>query len=138
MTTVLQFSLYGLVVLASVMLAFAEGATFPDAVTIPLAILALFVTDHWKLFCLSTRWANCLGLSAFGLAIWEISSGDIESRLLSFAHLLVYLTWILLFMEKSPRMYWTMCAMALLHVALGAVLTSSGFFGALLALFLVG
>ena len=138
MTTVLQFSLYGLVVLASVMLAFAEGATFPDAVTIPLAILALFVTDRWKLFCLSTRRANCLGLSAFGIAIWEISSGDIESRLLSFAHLLVYLTWILLFMEKSPRMYWTMCAMALLHVALGAVLTSSGFFGALLALFLVG
>lgn len=138
MTTVLQFSLYGLLVLASGMLAFAEGAAFPDALTIPLAILALFVTDRWKLFCLSTRWANCLGLTAFGIAIWELSGGDIESRLLSFAHLLVYLTWILLFSEKTPRMYWTICAMALLHVALGAVLTSSGAFGALLALFLVG
>ena len=51
---------------------------------------------------------------------------------------MVYLTWILLFMEKTPRMYWTMCAMALLHVALGAVLTSSGTFGVLLTLFLVG
>ncbi len=137
MTTVVQFSLLGLVALGSLMLAFAEGSGFPDAITIPLALLALFVTDRWKLFRLSTRWANCLGLAAFSLAIWELSGGDIESRLLSFAHLLVYLTWILLFLEKTPRMYWTLCAMALLHVALGAVLTSSGTFGTLLVIFFV-
>ena len=137
MTAVLQFSLYGLVVLASIMLAFAEGTGFPDAMTVPLAVFALFVTDRWKLFHLSIRWANASGLAAFGLAIAELSGGDIESRLLSFAHLLVYLTWILIFMEKTPRLYWTICAMALLHVALGAVLTSSGLFGTLLALFLV-
>lgn len=138
MTKVVQFSLFGLVMLGSVMLAFAEGTGFPDALTIPLSLLALFVCDRWKLFRLSTRWANCLGLTAFSLAIWELSGGDIESRLLSFAHLLVYLTWILLFLEKTPRLYWTLCAMALLHVALGAVLTSSGTFGALLVLFFIG
>lgn len=137
MTTVVQSSLLGLIALGSLMLAFAEGAGFPDALTIPLALLSLFVCDRWNLFRLSTRWANCLGLTAFCLAIWELSGGDIESRLLSFAHLLVYLTWILLFLEKTPRLYWTLCAMALLHVALGAVLTSSGTFGALLLLFFV-
>ena len=137
MTTVVQFSLLGLITLGSIMLAFAEGTGFPDALTIPLALLALFVCDRWKLFRLSTRWANGLGLAAFSLAIWELSGGDIESRLLSFAHLLVYLTWILLFLEKNPRMYWTLCAMALLHVALGAVLTSSGTFGTLLVIFFV-
>ena len=106
MTSVVQFSLFGLVTLGSVMLAFAEGTGFPDALTIPLSLLALFVCDRWKLFRLSTRWANCLGLTAFSLAIWELSGGDIESRLLSFAHLLVYLTWILLFLEKTPRPCW--------------------------------
>jgi hypothetical protein len=137
MTTVLQVSLYGLVMLGSGMLAFAEGASFPDAFTIPLAILALFVTERWKLFWLRVRWANVLGIGAFVLAGWEMSSGLIEARLLSLAHLLVYLTWIVLFLSKTARIYWTMCLLAVLHVAVGAVLTSTGSFGALCGIFLV-
>ena len=137
MTTVLQVSLYGLVMLGSGMLAFAEGASFPDAFTIPLAILALFVTERWKLFWLRVSWANVLGLGAFGLAGWEMSGGQIEARLLSLAHLLVYLTWIVLFLSKTARMYWTLCLLAVLHVAVGAVLTSTGTFGALCGIFLV-
>ena len=137
MTTVLQFSLYGLVMLGSGMLAFAEGSSFPDAFTIPLAILALFVTERWKLFWLRVSWANVLGIAAFVLAGWEMSSGQIEARLLSLAHLLVYLTWIVLFLSKTARMYWTMCLLAVLHVAVGAVLTSTSSFGALCGIFLV-
>ncbi len=137
MTTVLQVSLYGLVMLGSGMLAFAEGSSFPDAFTIPLAILALFVTERWKLFWLRVSWANVLGIAAFVLAGWELSSGQIEARLLSLAHLLVYLTWIVLFLSKTARMYWTLCLLAVLHVAVGAVLTSTGIFGALCGMFLV-
>lgn len=137
MTTVLQISLYGLVMLGSGMLAFAEGTGFPDAFTIPLAILALFVTERWKLFWLRVSWANVLGLAAFGLAGWELSSGKIEARLLSLAHLLVYLTWIVLFLSKTGRMYWNLCLLAVLHVAVGAVLTSTGIFGLMCGLFLV-
>ena len=137
MTTVLQVSLYGLMILASGMLAFAEGASFPDAFTIPLAILALFVTERWKLFWLRVSWANVLGIGAFVLAGWEMGSGQIEARLLSLAHLLVYLTWIVLFLPKTARMYWTMCLLAVLHVAVGAVLTSTGSFGVLCGMFLV-
>ncbi|MFM9962136.1 MAG: DUF3488 and DUF4129 domain-containing transglutaminase family protein [Planctomycetaceae bacterium] len=137
MTTMLQVSLYGLVMLASGMLAFAEGTGFPDAFTIPLALLALFVTERWKLFTLRVSWANVLGLAAFGLAGWELSSGQIEARLLSLAHLLVYLTWIVLFLSKTVRMYWILCLLAVLHVAVGAVLTSTGIFGGLCGMFLV-
>ena len=126
MKTALQVSLYGLVMLASSMLGFAEGSAFPDVFTIPLAFLALFVTERWKLFHLRVRWANVLGLVAFCLAGWELSSGQIEARLLSLAHLLVYLTWIVLFMAKTPRMSWNLCLLSVLHVAIGAVLTSSG------------
>lgn len=137
MTTSLQVSLYGLVMLAGGMLSLAEGATFPDALTIPLAVLALFLTERWKLFWLRTSWANGLGLLAFVVAGWELSSGEIEARLLSLAHLLVYLTWIVLFLSKTPRMYWNLCLLSVLHVAVGAVLTSSGVFGLLCAVFLV-
>lgn len=137
MTTALQISLYGLVMLASGMLALAEGAAFPDAFTIPMALLALFLTERWKLFHLRVRWANVLGLIAFGLAGWELSSGQIEARLLSLAHLLVYLTWIVLFVDKTPRMSWNMCLLSVLHVAVGAVLTSSGAFGLMCVVFLI-
>ncbi|MBC7819047.1 MAG: DUF3488 domain-containing protein [Planctomycetaceae bacterium] len=137
MTTVLQVSLYGLVMLASGMLAFAEGTSFPDAFTIPLAILALFITERWKLFWLRVSWANVLGLAAFGFAGWELSSGQIEARLLSLAHLLVYLTWIVLFLSKTVRMYWTLTLLSVLHVAVGAVLTSTGTFGVMCGIYLV-
>ena len=137
MTTALQVSLYGLVMLASGMLALAEGTAFPDLFTIPLTLLALFVTERWKLFQLRVRWANVLGLAAFGLAGWELSSGLIEARLLSLAHLLVYLTWIVLFMAKTTRMSWNLCLLSVLHVAVGAVLTSSGVFGLLCVVFLI-
>lgn len=137
MTTVLQVSLYGLVALASGMLAYAEGSGFPNALSIPLTLMALFVAEMWKMFLLPTRWANVLGLIAVGFGIWEFSGENIEARLLSLTHVLVYLTWIVLFLEKSPRLYWTMCALAALHVAVGAVLTSSGLYGLMLALFLV-
>ncbi len=138
MTTALQLSLYGLVMLASGMLALAEGTAFPDAFTIPIALLALFLTERWKLFQLRVRWANVLGLVAFGLAGWELSSGQIEARLLSLAHLLVYLTWIVLFVAKTPRMSWNLCLLSVLHVAIGAVLTSSGAFGVMCVVFLIG
>lgn len=137
MKSVLQFSLYGLVMLSSGMLALAEGSGFPDAFTIPLALLALFVSERWNLFHLRVRSANVLGLVAFGVAGWELSSGLIEARLLSLAHLMVYLTWIVLFLPKSARVYWTLCLLSVLHVAIGAVLTSTGMFGLLCLVFLM-
>ena len=137
MTTALQVSLYGLVMLASGMLALAEGTAFPDLFTIPLTLLALFVTERWKLFQLKVRWANVLGLASFGAAGWELSGGQIEARLLSLAHLLVYLMWIVLFVPKTPRTYWTLCLLSVLHVAIGAVLTNSGGFGLMCVMFLV-
>lgn len=137
MTTVLQVSLYGLIILASVILSLAEGTGFPNSLTIPFAVLSLFLTERWQLFELRTRWANLLGLSAFGWAAWEFMGDDIEARLLSLAHLLVYLTWVVLFMPKTPRLYWTMCALAILHVSVGAVLTTAESFGALTMIFLL-
>ncbi len=127
-----QISMYGLACTASMMLAVSEGAVFPAALTVPMAILALFFTERWKSIQLSTAWANSLGLVAFAAASVEFFSESIEARLLSGAHLLVYLTWIGLFQKKSARQYWWMCALGVLQVAVASVLTSEGLFGLLL------
>jgi len=100
-TTVFQISIYCLVCLASLILAAAEGATFPTGLTVPLALSALFVTERWKAIRLPAIWANALGFLAFGLATAEFLTGDIEARLVSGAHLLVYLTWIIIFLESN-------------------------------------
>jgi hypothetical protein len=105
-------------------------------VTVPLAVVALIVTRRTHRYRLSVSGANVLGLVAFVLSTAEFFMGGIEARLLSGAHLLAYLSWIILFQKKTPTQYWWMCALAVLQVALGAVLTDEGLYGALLVAFL--
>src|SRR3972149_4094085 len=99
-STVFQISIHTLASLASLMLAFAEGSAYPQAFTVPLAVLAFFFTERSKIFALPAWCANLLGLGAFVMSGWEFFSKDIEGRILSGAHLLVYLSWIVLFPEK--------------------------------------
>ena len=56
----------------------------------------------------------------------------IELRLLAGAHLVVYLTWIVLFQEKHLPQYWWMCALSVLQVAIGSILTISSSYGGML------
>jgi transglutaminase-like putative cysteine protease len=134
--SVFQFSVFGLLGLASLMLAYAEGSASPVMVTIPLTVVALIIAERTKRFRLPLGWANGLGAVAFVLAVLEFLVGGIEARLLSGAHLLAYISWIILFQKKNPIQYWWMCALAVLQVALGAVLTKDGLYGALLVMFL--
>jgi hypothetical protein len=113
----------------------AEGGVFPQLITIPLGLITLFFTDRWEKFSLSPLWANILGLLAFLVVCAEFTS-DIESRLLSGAHFLVYLTWIILLQKKSDTQYWWLCALGFLQIAVGAVLTESGYYGFLLVIYL--
>ncbi len=134
--SVLQVNVTLLTCLAAAIFAQAEGAVLP-AVTIPLAIVALFVTDRRQQFVLSIPWANALGMAAFAAALIEFFSGGIEARLLAFGHLLVYLTWVLLFQAKTQKQYWWICALAILQIATGSVLTQGLWFGASLLGFFV-
>lgn len=136
--TIFQLSMYGLACLAALMLALAEGRAIPLGITVPLAMLAIFFNERWQLLCLSLLWANVLGLLAFGMAAVELFGGDIEARLLSGAHLLAYLSWIIFFQTRSPKKYWMMCALGVLQVAVGSILTNDGWYGTLLVGYLFG
>jgi len=128
LTLLFRVSIYVLTALAGCMLAYAEGALLP-AISIPLAALAFFFNEHWKVLRIPVVLANLLGLAAFIFAGNELFTGGIEARLLSGAHLLVYLTWVVLFQKKDAAGYWWMIALGLLQVAVGSVLTSAGWYG---------
>ena len=130
-------SLYAVACLASLMLAGAEGGWYvPTALTLPIAIAAYFVVERRGLN-LPIWAANALGLLAVAVALLELFVRDIEGRILFGAHLLVYLSWIVLWQPKGPQQRWGLIALGVLQIAVGSVLTNSGLFGFALLAFVV-
>ena len=104
-SNVFRISVYGLISLAACMLAFSEGQLFPQGLTVAAVLVGFFLTDRSPRWQLSVVWAGSIGLVAFAVSIAEVVRGefaeDLEARLVSGAHLLVYLTWIFLFQKKK-------------------------------------
>lgn len=135
--TVFHVSIYGLVSLSAVMLGWAEGVPFPQGLTLPLAAMAYEFNERRGRARLPPVWSNGLGLLAVLWAGLELLIGGVEARLLSGAHLSITLCWLVFFQSPGPRKYWLMCALSVMHVALGAVLTERGGYGVFLAGYLV-
>ena len=121
----------------SMMLVSAEGNPLPGGLTLPLALFALVFTDIRRTFSLSLFWTNLLGIVAFIAAFLEFNSDNIEARLLAGAHLLYYILWIVMFMPKTELQYWWICVMGILQVAVGSVLTSQGWYGLMLIIYMM-
>jgi hypothetical protein len=129
LSSTFQLSLYLLVALAGAMLAIGEEAFFPSGLTVPLALLALVLNERGK-WRMSALVGNLLGLVALGTGGFEFFGEQADARLLAGAHFLVYITWIVLWQAKGIRQYWWLCALSLLQVSLGAVLTlATGWYG---------
>lgn len=142
MTGVFHLSLYVLVAIAAMMLSMAEEAAFPTGLTVPAALLALYLNEKRRTIRLRTLTANVLGVVAFALAGAELLYSQVEEsgfaeerRVLAGAHLLSYLTWIALFQAKQGRQYWWLLALSVMHVAVGSILTQDGAFGALIMVY---
>lgn len=136
-SSLLQAGVYGLVCASAVMLAVAEGALFPQFLTVPLAVFAFYAVERRRTVRLPEFAANILGLLAFALAVFELFAGTIEARLTAGAHLLVYLTWIVCLQAKASKHYWWMCALSVLQVAIGGVLSNTAGYGLMMAAYMV-
>lgn len=134
---IFTISLYVMVILSAVMLALAEGPSSPSWLTVPVAFIAFYMTDSKKSFILPVWAAGFSGIIALVTSLQELVYGDIEARLLSGSHFLIYLNWIILLSEKKNQQYWWLFAVALLQVAIGSVLTKESYYGFLLLMFMV-
>jgi len=132
----LDFSVFILVMFTSITVGIADGRFLPYVFTVPVAVLAYVVCRRWPRFQLKTLPANVLGLLAFALAGSELLGGSVEARLLSGAHLMVYLTWIVLLQKKEATQYWWLYALCIIQIAIGASLLTSLLYGFLLVVFL--
>jgi transglutaminase-like putative cysteine protease len=119
---------------AGLILAASLSRIFPAAFSPLVAAATLFYVDHRGRKLLSTLAANLLGLAALVAAFNNFSDSNLE-RLTAGTDFLVFLTWIVLGMQKAPRQYWWLAALSVLQVTTAGVLTASVGFGT--ALFLM-
>jgi protein-glutamine gamma-glutamyltransferase len=134
---IVNFSALAVVAYTSVIIAIAEESALPYAFTIPIAVAAIVVARNRPTWQLKTVSANILGLLAFALAGTELLMGSIEARLLSGAHLMAYLTWIVLWQKKQLTQYWWLFALSVIQVAIGAILMGTALYGLFLFGFLL-
>lgn len=132
-----QLSIYSLTAISGAMLAFGEETPYPCGLTVFLAVLAFFFNERFRLIRIPLWASNALGLAAAGMAVREFLEDRPDAHLLAGAHFLVYLTWIVLFQDKQTRQYWWFFALGLLQVAVGAVMTLSGWYGLFLVMYLI-
>ena len=100
-------------------------------VTIPIAVVSLFLIDLLGWIRPPTYLLNLMALTAFGFAFAEFRNEG-EARLLAGGHLVAYLTWTFLLQSKDLQRMWWIFALTVLQVAMGAVLTIQPWFGAAL------
>ncbi len=115
--------------MAGLVLCHSEGSFFPAVLTPFVAVMAWIFVDQLRWIRLPTWLANVCGLAALAISMYEFSRGNVEGKLLSGAHMLVYLTCIVLMMHKGHRQYWWLMALTLLQMAVAAVLKTGVFFG---------
>ena len=131
-----RLSIYAMIYVSALMLCFSEGAPLPQGLTFVIAAVAYQLTDKRGSFALSPVWSNVFGVTAFVLTVAEIIYGEmanaVDRRILAGAHLLVYLSWVVMLQKKELRHYWWLTALSVLQVAVGAVLTRAGWYGAML------
>lgn len=119
---------------AGLILSASLSRIFPAAFSPLVAACALYYVDHSGRRLFSTLLANLFGLGALAVAIYSFTDSNLQ-RLAAGTDFLVFLTWIVLGMQKTPRQYWWLAALSVLQVTTAGVLTASVGFGT--ALFLM-
>ncbi len=118
-------SLYVLFAEATMLLVVGEGRAFPQAMGFPLAVVALILVDQRRTIRIPTWALNLAASIGVAAAAWEFFGEAPESRLTAAAHLMVYLSWVVLLGEKADRQYWWLLTLSILQVAVGAVLVEA-------------
>lgn len=117
---------------SALILAGSEASFFPAGLTPIVAVIAWIFVDHYRILKIPVLIGNLFGLVALWLAANEFLGGTLIQKLLSGAHLVVYLSWIVLLLPKSHRQYWWLMALSVLELAIGGIVAGDATFGAAL------
>lgn len=115
--------------IASLILAAAEDSFLPAGLTPFVALAAHCLIDRYHIVSISIAVANVLGSLAFIATAYEFFDNSVLGKLMAGAHLLIYISWVVLLLPKGIRQYWWILALSVLQVAVASVLTDDSSFG---------
>lgn len=126
LATTFKISLYLLTALSGGILGIAEEGWIPFC-SLPAALIGFLwseMNSTGEPRGMNDRVASVCGFAALLAATNEFFDENLEGRLLSGTHLVVYLTWIVLLQRKTDRRYWLLMALGVLQIAVASILTS--------------
>lgn len=133
----LQINLAVMVALGSGLLAIAQSNYGLPLVGAASAFVALIFTDIRQIFRLNRLLANTVALAAVVVVLLEFVTATERNQLYTIANLLVSLQIILLFLEKTPRIYGNLAVLSLFEVAVSTAMRVDVEFGILLLAYMV-
>ncbi|WP_425614912.1 transglutaminaseTgpA domain-containing protein [Anatilimnocola sp. NA78] len=132
----LQFHTAALAVLGgSFLILTGDSSPFPYALALS-SLVALFVTDYKHWVKVPRTLGNLGALIAVSWSMRNFLRQAREDQLLTISHMLIYLQVVLVFQEKSRRVYWQLLVLSVLQVVVAAALSLGPQFGLLLILYM--
>jgi transglutaminase-like putative cysteine protease len=125
-----------LTVLGALILGLRHDAPWLPAAAAVAAVCAVIVTDRWGVVRLNRWLANAITIVAVAWSLrdfWDLSS---EAKLMAIGSMLCLLQIVLLFQQKTARIYWHLVVLSVLEVVVAAALELGPSFVPLLTLFL--
>jgi protein-glutamine gamma-glutamyltransferase len=131
----LQLHTAALVIFGAVFVGQRQDAVLVPALAAMAAVIAVAVTDVLGWMRLNRWVANAVAIFAVGWSLREFFEIASEEKLLAIAHMLCYLQIVLLFQQKTLRVYWQLVVLSILQVVVAAALDLGPEFALLLAFY---
>ncbi len=125
------------ILLATALLALGESSLLLPLATLVAIGLSVYLTDITGRVRLKQSVADVLALGVMLFSVVAALRSDRQELLIVVANLQTYLQFVLLFQQKSPRIYWQLALLTLGQVAIASTLVPGPIFGVLLLAYLL-
>jgi protein-glutamine gamma-glutamyltransferase len=132
----LSLHVAAMTMLAAVILGLRHETSWLPAVVALTPLVTVFVTDAWKVVRLNRWVANTITVGAVAWTLRNFLEISSEEKLMAIGTMLCYLQIVLLFQEKTIRIYWHLVVLGVLEVVVAAALDLGPHFVLLVGLFL--
>jgi len=127
-----QISMAALVVMGVIVLCAEEKNVTLPVLAVIVASSSIYLTDIKGWLRLNTPAANVLGAIALAYIFRDLSGRGLDQQLVTMTYLLALLQFILLYQQKTIRLYWMLMMLSLVQVAVGTSLSIAMTFAVLL------
>jgi hypothetical protein len=133
----LQLTTAAVAVLGALFLALGYEAGWLPALLAVSAGISVVFADVFPWLRLNRYVANVIAVAAVAWSLYDFLGKESERQLMAIAQMLVYLQILLLFQERTARVYWQLMVLSLLQVVVAAALNSGPQFGLLLTVYMM-